>query len=66
MELGQFSTILANWAFNVNPKKKGLIFYGKSNSGKTFLSNLLCSMFPVEYVGVFNCPTGNNPSQFLF
>lgn len=45
MTVNELSTILANWAFNLNPKRKGIVLFGRSNSGKTFLSSLMCNMY---------------------
>ena len=38
---------------------------GKTDSGKSFLADYLTSLFPKHSVGMFTCPTGNNPSNFF-
>ena len=56
---------LCNFIFNKNNKKKGLILCGPSDSGKSFVANLLYSLFLPHEIGYLNCPTGPNPSPFL-
>ena len=55
---------LSNWFFNVNPKKKGIILVGKSDTCKTFFSNLLTCLFYSFEIGTFSCPTGSNHVLF--
>ncbi|XP_047142743.1 uncharacterized protein LOC124817011 [Hydra vulgaris] len=65
ISVNRLKQLLCNFIFNLNHKKRGLILCGPSDSGKTFLANLLYSNFKPHEIGYFNCPTGPNPSAFL-
>ncbi|XP_047142739.1 uncharacterized protein LOC124817009 isoform X1 [Hydra vulgaris] len=65
ISVNRLKQLLCNFIFNLNHKKRGLILCGPSESGKTFLANLLYSNFKPHEIGYFNCPTGPNPSAFL-
>nr|XP_047142279.1 uncharacterized protein LOC105846941 isoform X2 [Hydra vulgaris] len=65
ISVNRLKQLLCNFIFNLNHKKRGLILCGPSDSGKTFLANLLYSSFKRHEIGYFNCPTGPNPSAFL-
>ena len=56
---------LANWLFNQNQKKRGLILCGPSDIGKSFFANLLYGQYEPHEIGYFNCPTGPLPSSFM-
>lgn len=65
-DVSQLINDLAHWILNLNHKKKGLIIFGPSNTGKSLLLNLLASVFAPHEVGFFQCPMGANPSNFMF
>nr|XP_047144589.1 uncharacterized protein LOC124818111 [Hydra vulgaris] len=65
ISVNRLKQLLCNFIFNLNHKKRGLILCGPSDSGKTFLANLLYSSFKPHEIGYSNCPTGLNPSSFL-
>ena len=54
--------------FNVmnmtNHKKRTLLLYGDSDSGKSLLGNLLTSVYSEYEIGNVSCPTSNQQSDF--
>ena len=66
ISLVQLCTGLKAWLLNTNDKKKGLILCGETDSGKSFLANLLLSGFGQFEIGYFQCSMGPNPSSFMF
>ena len=51
---------------NKNYKRGGLSLLGVSNSGKPTFLKLFKGLFRSWEVGSIQCPTGNNPSSFMF
>ena len=55
---------LYNIVNNVNHKKRTLLLYGKSDTGKSLMGNLLTSVFKTFEIGSIACPTSNHTSVF--
>ena len=59
-------SMLKRWMLNLNHKKHGLILIGETDSGKSFLADLLLSIFNCYEIGYFQCPMSSHVSPFLF
>ena len=54
------------WLLNLNKKRHGLVLIGKPDSGKSFLADLLLSLYEPFEIGYFACPMSSHISPFLF
>lgn len=56
--------ILTRWYFKMNHKELGIIVFGRINSSKSLLADLLTSQYKDWEIGTFACPPGLNVNQF--
>ena len=64
LDVSELVNKLTRWYFKLNHKKLGFILYGRTNSGRSLLADLLTSMYNVWDIGVFSCPPGTSINQF--
>lgn len=64
MSIDTLLQLLANWTFGVDPKKRGLILMGHTNSGKIVFSKYLVRYVARPRRNLFYVPTGKQCQYF--